>query len=403
MRVLTFTSLFPNSCQPEHGIFIYQRMAHFAQRPGNYVEVVAPIPYVPSWLRGAAIPSRLQHFASVPRTEKIGGIRVHHPRYPLIPKISMAVHGWLMYNASRKLVKSLVTAAKFDLIDGHYVYPDGYAAVRLAKDVGLPAFVTTRGTDMNLFPEIRTVMPKIRWTLGNVAGGIGVSSKLRELMLNNGLPSAKSTVIGNGIDTERFFPVDQAEARKRLDLPRDQKILVSVAALKRHKGFPLLIPAVQKLREKGLNVLLLLIGDGEGADEAKKMASELGIADRVRFLGIVPNQELQNWYSAADASVLASTREGWPNVLLESMACGTPVLATNIGGIPEVLNSEKLGILTEPNVESVCTGLCRALSTSWDREAIAEYGRSRSWDAVAAEVDAFFALKLSESMGCSSG
>lgn len=391
MRILTYTSLFPNSVQPEHGVFIYQRMAHLAKNPEMSVEAIVPVPYFPKWVK---LDPEWNQLSGVPLFETFGGIRVHHPRYLLVPKISMAMHGALMFHGTRTLARKLMQENKFDLLDAHYAYPDGYAGVKISQELGIPAVVSARGTDMNLFSTLPKIRPKIEWTLRNAAGGIGVSSKLRDLMVGCGLPEQRSAFIGNGVDTARFYPENPIEMRKKLGLPLDRKVLISVAALKPHKGYPLLIPAMARLRKLGLDAVLYLIGRGEGEPEARRMIRESGVEDSIRLIGTVPNERLRDWYSAANASVLASTREGWPNVLLESMACGTPVVACNVGGVSDVLNSPDLGILTEPEVEAICTSICKVLNGNWDRNEIANCGRGRSWDAVAAEVQDFFSLVL---------
>src|SRR5262245_51335152 len=144
MRILTYTSLFPSSTAMSHGIFIYQRMRHFARRPGNSLTVVAPVPYVPSWVRGV----KATAYRSIPAREELDGCVFYHPRYLLVPKIGMVLHGLLMYLGSRSLLREL-SAEKFDLIDAHYVYPDGFAAMFAARMMKLPFVVSARGTDMN--------------------------------------------------------------------------------------------------------------------------------------------------------------------------------------------------------------------------------------------------------------
>jgi glycosyltransferase involved in cell wall biosynthesis len=390
MRVLTFTSLFPNKIQPTNCVFIHQRMSHFARRPGNEVVAVAPVPYAPPWLPS----SDYQRISRVPSWEQIGNLLTYHPRYPLVPGISMPLHGCFMFAGSVRLVRRLHRENKFSFIDAHYVYPDGFAAVLLGKVLGLPVFVSARGTDINLFPTFRTIRPMIRWTLRRVAGAISVCTPLHEAMLQLGLPPEKGCVIGNGIDLERFQRVDSAVARKRLQLPENARILVAVGGLIERKGFHYLIPALAKILPQHPAVKLYIIGEGPWRKKLETLIVQHGLTGHVQLKGTQPNEELKFWYSAAQVSCLTSSREGWPNVLLESMACGTPAMATRVWGVPEVIVSPDLGIMVDQNVDSIAHGLDAALKERWDREKIRRFAGQRTWNVVAAEVEAFFRSRL---------
>jgi glycosyltransferase involved in cell wall biosynthesis len=388
MKLLTYTSLFPNCAQPFHGVFVYQRMVHFARRPQNKVVVVSPMPWVPTWLSAP----KYSFVRAVPDQEEIGGITVFHPRYLLIPKISMALHGLLMFLGSHRLVQKLQQDNKFDAVDSHYVYPDGLAAALLARLVNLPLFVSARGTDMNLFPRFRLIRPMIRWTLRNAVGGIGVCKPLRDAMVEMGLPPALATVIGNGVDLHRFKPVSRSSARQQLGMRQDAIILVAIGALIPRKGLHFLIPAFA--RTARANHYLYIVGEGDQRRELQALAEQHNVSDRIFMIGVRPNEELNLWFSAANLSCLVSSREGWPNVLLESMACGTPVLATRVWGVPEVVVSSNLGILVDQNVDSIVKGLQDGLERQWDRELLIEHARSRTWDIVAEELEQYMFQRL---------
>jgi teichuronic acid biosynthesis glycosyltransferase TuaC len=319
---------------------------------------------------------------------------VFHPRYLLIPKISMPLHGLLMFCGSYGLVRKLQRKNQFAAIDAHYVYPDGFAAILLGRRLRLPVVISARGTDMNLFPRFKLIRPMIRWTLRRVAGGIGVCTPLREAMVEMGLPLKHSTVIGNGIDLERFQPIERGEARRLLGLPAAATVLLAVGALIPRKGFHLLIPTFARIVKEKPNSYLYIIGEGNQRAELETLSKKLGVSDRVCLVGVQPNEELNKWYSSADVSCLVSSREGWPNVLLESLACGTPVVATTVWGVPEVITSPKLGVLVEQNLESITQGLNSALGQQWDRRALIEHARSRTWDVVAKELEHYFFSRL---------
>jgi teichuronic acid biosynthesis glycosyltransferase TuaC len=390
MRILVFTSLFPNSKRPDFGIFILQRILHLAQRPGVFVQVIAPVPYFPSWITS----SRWGKYGRLPREERIENLSVYHPRYPLLPGLLMPLHGFLMFVGSLLLVRRLHRQFRFDCIDAHYIYPDGFAAVLLGKLLGLPVVVSARGTDINVFPSFPAIRPLIVWTLRKAAGIIAVSSSLKNAMINLGLPSGKISVIPNGIDTSRFHQIPQAEARQSLGLPNEGKIALSVASLTEGKNHPLLISAFAKILGGSRSAKLFLIGDGPLRHSLQQSIDELGIQENVLLVGAKPNQELALWYSAADVSCLVSSREGWPNVLMESIACGTPVVATRVGGVPEIISSSELGLLAEQDSDSVAAVLESALAKPWDRKALALHGQSRGWHEVAGEVEQYLASRL---------
>ena len=399
MRVLTFTSLFPNSIQPWHGSFVCRRVAALARRPGNLVEVVSPVAYAPGW-----IPVQKWEIASrVPDRETIEGLRVFHPRYFLLPKISMAFHGLLMFAGSAPLVKRLHAQKEFECIDAHYVYPDGFAAVLLGKTLGIPVVVSARGTDISLFPSFKLIRPMIQWTLRQSSGVAGVCEALKQAMVGLGASLDTAQTIGNGIDIERFTPVERQEARRRLKMPEDAQIVLSVGNLVPEKGQQFVISAVAVAGRRHPSLRLYIVGDGILRRELEEQANAEGIQDRIFFVGRKPNEELKDWYSASDISCLGSSREGWANVLLESLACGTPVVATRVWGTPEVINSADFGVLVDQDVESIAQGLELALTKQWNREALVRHAASRTWDVVAQDVENFLSARVAAAPSLAAG
>jgi teichuronic acid biosynthesis glycosyltransferase TuaC len=302
-----------------------------------------------------------------------------------------------MFLGSFSVVRQLSRSMHFDCIDAHYVYPDGFAAVLLGKALNLPVIVTARGSDINLFPVFRSIRPQIRWTLQKASGVIGVSAALKDAMVALGIARDTIEVIGNGVDLTRFAPIDSKEAKSRLGIPVDARAVVSIGALTPVKGFHFLIPSLASILPRYPKARLYIVGEGKDRNKLESLIHELGLQEHVFLVGSKPNEELKFWYSAADLSCLVSAREGWPNVVLESLACGTPVLATRIGGIPEILTSQELGVFVEQNRESIATGLEFALSKQWERSAIASYARRRTWDDVAIEVENYLLSCLEKS------
>lgn len=332
----------------------------------------------------------------IPREEVIDGLKIYHPRYALVPKISMPLHGFLMYIGSLRLVDRLHSEVGFDCIDAHYVYPDGLAAALLARRLNIPLVVSARGTDINVFPSFRLIRPMIRWTLRKASGTIGVCAALRDAMLDLGSSKDTSRVIGNGIDLDRFQYLDRTEARRQLGIPLDAEMIVSVGALLPVKGHKFTISAVAQLRQSRPKLRLYIVGEGKSRPELLDMIRNLNLCDHVFLVGSKPNDCLSPWYSAANVSCLSSSREGWANVLLESLACGTPVVATRVGGTPDVLVSPELGTLVEQDAESIAAALDAALKKDWDHTSLVNYARRREWQIVAAEVEEFLAKTIED-------
>jgi len=205
-------------------------------------------------------------------------------------------------------------------------------------------------------------------------------------MVRLGAPPEKVRAIPNGVDGRKFYPIDKSEARKSVRLP-EKRVILSVASLTPNKGIDFLIRAFRILIHnypQTDDLLLAVVGSGDRRTRLEKLASDLGVRDRVVFAGSVPHHELFRWYSAADVSCLASGQEGWANVILESMACGTPVVATDVGGAPEIIRSANVGVLTERDDARIAADLHRTLGVPWHREAIVEYARRHTWEHAAA-------------------
>lgn len=387
MHVLTLTSLFPNAEQPVHCVFVRARMEDFVQRKGHDWTVVAPVPYFPKLpIRVAGDYDKL---ARVPELESPRGYPVHHPRYKLVPKIGMRWHGDAMTKGVRETVRRIHAERPIDVIDAHYVYPDGLAAVTLGRELGVPVVLSARGTDLNLFPEFPAIRPKIEATLADASHLVCVCEELREVAIRLGVPLGKTSVIGNGVDTTRFSPGPSDVARRSLGLPEDARIVLSVGHLVERKGFHVVLDACARLDD---DVHVVLAGDGPERGALERQAEELGLADRVTFAGARLNEELPDWYRAADLFVLASSREGWPNVLCEAQATGLPIVATAVWGIPSIVRDPSLGVLVDERApEPLAAGLRTALETDWDRDAIAAVGQSRTWAAVSEDLDGVFA------------
>lgn len=382
MKVLVFSSLYPNNIRPHHGVFIQERITAFAKHSGNEVKVVAPVPYYPPIKLGSRWP-----FSQVAWHEVRNGLDVYHPRYPMTPKIGMVSYGILMYLSVLKTITRLWKTFDFDAIDSHFVYPDGFAGVLLGRHFRKPVVVSARGSDINQYKKLPLIRRLLQFTLRNADRVIAVSHSLKGSMIDLDVPADKIVVIPNGIDLSKFKPLPREKAKRALGLP-DERVILSVGNLNQNKGFDLLIRAMRILADHpGTGrTTLTIIGDGPAHKPLSHLAASLKLHDRVRLVGSVSHDALYLWYSAADVFCLASGREGLPNVILESLACGTPVVATAVGGIPEIITSDTVGFLTERDELSLAETITRALNRSWDREKLVRHVQERTWDRVAEAV-----------------
>ncbi len=376
MRILLFSSLFPNAAQPNLGLFVETRLRQTLQRSDLQAHVVAPVPWFPfSSSRFGAYAK----FAQAPASEAKDGLQIEHPRYFVIPKVGMSLTPRLMYRGALKTVTRLCAEQDFDLIDAHYFYPDGVAAAMLAKRLKLPLVITGRGTDLNVIPDYPRPRGMILAAARQAAELVTVSQALKERLVSLGVPETKVTVLRNGVDLARFQPLDREACRQSLGLPGP--LLLCVGNLVALKGHDLVIRAMQQL--PGLH--LAIVGSGPLRGDLENLIAELGLTDRVRLVGQVPQAELKRYYSAADALVLASSREGWANVLLESMACGTPVAATPVSGTPELITEAAAGrIIEQRSVEAIAKTLRELLSAPPARAETRAFAERFSWDEVAA-------------------
>ena len=378
VRTLLFSTLYPSAERPTHGIFVETRLRELLKTGEVQTRVVAPVPWFPSKHERWGDFARL---ARTSRNELRHGIEVTHPRYLVVPKLGMTVAPFLLALAARPaLLKILEQGFDFDVIDAHYYYPDGVAAALLAQWFGKPLSITARGTDLNLIPQHTLPRAMIRWASRRADASIGVCSALMNVLRDwNDVEPARLHVMRNGVDLQRFRPLSQPAMRAELGLPRGPVVL-SVGHLIERKGHHLAIEALAALQASHPDARLVILGEGEERERLWKLSLQLGVSQRVQLMGAVPNEQLARWYSAADVLVLASSREGWANVLLEAMACGTPVAATKIWGTPEVVTTDAVGLLvSERSGQALAGALQVLLDAPRDRSAVRRYAEGFSW------------------------
>lgn len=311
-----------------------------------------------------------------PLTEERIGVEVYHPRYPVIPKLGANLTPMSLALAARGVMGRLLDEEfDFDLIDAHYFYPDGVAAVLLGKYFNKPVIVSALGTDINLIMRRRIPGRMIRWAGEHAAGMITVCDALRNEMLRFGMDPARITTLRNGVDLDLFKPLDRSAARTALGM--EHFTLLSVGHLAAHKGHASIISALPRIPD----ARLVIVGSGPDRRHLTALAHAEGVADRVTLAGAMTQEQLRTYYSAADALVLASSREGWANVLLEAMACGTRVIASNVGGTPEVVRGPVAGVLMAGNSAcAVVDGVRELRSRDPQAGATRAYAEQFSWE-----------------------
>ena len=377
--LVVFSSLFPSAARPGAGLFIRERMFRVAaHRP---LAVVSPQP----WFPGQSLIRLLRpgYRPQAPALEIQQGIRVYHPRFLSVPGLLRQFDGWSMALASARVLRRLKRQGA-RLIDAHFAYPDGEAAIRLGRWLGLPVTITLRGTEVphSKNPALR---PRLARALEAATRVFCVSDSLRRLAIELGAAAGTTEVVGNGVDTGRFYPVERTAARQKVGLPVEATVLVSVGALVERKGMQRVIDCLPTLLQRHPDLHYLIVGggspEGDNRAELETQAARLGLGECVHFLGALQPDELKWALSAADVFVLATRNEGWANVFLEAMACGLPVIATDVGGNAEVVCRAELGsVVPFGDAAALQQALDDALSKNWDRAAILQYAQANQWD-----------------------
>ena len=379
-RIVVFSSLFPNAYQPMAGLFVRERMFRVGlQLP---LAVVAPVPWFP--FQSLVRRIRPGFRPDAPGTEVQQGVTVYHPRFFCIPGAFKFLDGLWMALGCYPEMRRLKRQGQLNIIDAHFAYPDGYAAGLLGRWLGVPVTITMRGTEIRhaADPVLKFFL---RAALDRVSRVFSVSDSLRQVALSCGIPPEKLKVVGNGVDISRFSPRSQVAARQSLGIALQSKVMITVGGLVERKGFHRVIEAMPELRKQFPELVYLVVGgpspEGDWTRQLGDLVARLGLEDCVRFLGPLPADQLSLPLSAADVFVLSTRNEGWANVLLEAMACGLPVVATDVGGNREVVSSPELGVIVPfDDSRALVSAIAAALRKEWSRSAIRAHAEANTWD-----------------------
>jgi len=372
LRVLTLSTLFPDITRPNFGLFVERQCRELASRDGLEVTVIAPVA-VPPWPLSRH--SRYAPLLSLPKEEHWRTLIVHRPRFAILPRFGARLHVAAMTRAIWPLVRDLHNQAPFDVIDASFFYPDGPVARRIAQRLGIPYSVKARGSDIHHWGRIPTTRKAVRSAAADAAGLLAVSAAMKRSMAALGVDAEKIRVHYTGVDLDRFAPQDRGEAKARFGL--SGHVVLCVGHLIERKGQELLVRALPALP----GVMLILAGQGPAASRLEALAQELGVGDRLGILGSVPHDQLPVLYNAADVMALPSASEGLANAWVEALACGTPILISDVGGARELLTSPAAGRIVERTPEAIADGLREMLAETPDREAVRSAALPFTWRA----------------------
>ena len=377
LRVLIVTNLFPNAADPLLAPFNRQQFVALAERC-RIVDVLATIP----WYPGAGLLARWSsagRLVSVPARETIAGLSVRHPRTLFVPRVGHGTWGPL-YAASLAPLLPRYRGA-IDVVLASWAYPDGFAAVVLARLLGVPAVVKTHGSDIHHNARIPGPRRQLRWALPRAARVVAVSRGLADEVAALGVPRDRIALVLNGVDRELFRPRDRDAARAALGLPVEARIVLHVGTLKASKGILDLIAAFEMLAARRADAHLVVVGEGELRAHVDELAARV---PRMHVLGGRPLAEVPTLMAACDVLALASWNEGTPNVVMEALASGRRVVATAVGGVPDLLPDRALGDLVPPrDPAALAIALERALTTPYDAAAVAQHSSRDGWGASA--------------------
>jgi teichuronic acid biosynthesis glycosyltransferase TuaC len=385
LRVLAITKIFPNAVEPLSAPFNRQQFAALAKR--CHLDVMATVP----WFPGAGLLGKYSSagkLTQIPKREQIEGIDVTHPRTLFVPRLAHGTWGPL-YAAS--IAPRLVgLRGKYDVVLGSWAYPDGFAAVLAAKVLGLPCVVKLHGSDINIVAKLPGPRRLSAWALPQAKRVVAVSRALAEEVAELGVPRERIAIVMNGVDSSLFHPRDRTEARRALGLP-DGPLALYVGNLKVEKGVLDLAAAWRDVPAGRLAI----VGGGPAKAEL-----EQAVGANVQVVGPQPLDTIPTWMAACDVLVLPSHAEGTPNVVLEALACGRRVVATSVGGIPDLITSDTLGTLVPPRApKPLAVALAHALATPYDTGEVARLGARGGWEASAAALYEVLAAAADASVG----
>jgi teichuronic acid biosynthesis glycosyltransferase TuaC len=369
--IVTYTSLFPNREMPHHGVFVAERLRRLLATRRVSSTVVAPLPWFPA---KSSMFGEYARFARVPPAERWEDTEVLHPRYGTVPGIGMNLQAFSLARATLSELTRLKARGLAAVIDAHYFYPDGVAAAWIGQRLRIPVVITARGSDINVLARHKIPRRLILRAAHQAAAVVTVSESLRTELIRMGVPAGRVQTLRNGVDLVRFSPGDRAALRQSLGL--NAFTILSVGRLVPGKGHAVVAQALQHIPDAEF----VIVGDGPERSAIEEVVNACGLGSRVRFTGSLPHTKLVEYYRAADVMVLASASEGMPNVVLEALACGTPVVATAVGGVPEILDRSVGRVVVRREPLQIAAAINELRASMPERAAVRNYAERFGWE-----------------------
>lgn len=387
MNILVYTSQYRLPHEAYGAPFTEQLVQ--AMNEQAQVMVVCPTPWYPQ-AKLFRLRAKWSVLADVPSHCRMDGVEVYYPKYPMIPKLSGGIQPWLQAISSLRLIRALNRHRKVDIINARWIYPDGVTAVWIGQQLRIPVVLTALGCDINLYSGYRIRGAQIRWAMRNADFITAVSRPLAEKVIDLGVDRDLVRCEPNGVDLGRFRAQAGSVAKHSPDRSMHTYMLV-VARLSEEKGIDHLIRALSLLNQRGaLTFKTFIVGDGPLKAALLDDVHRYALTQYVSFVGAVPHNEVETWMRNAHALCLPSLREGMPNVILEALASGLPVVASRVGGIPDVINATN-GVLAEPgSAGDLATALQYVFSREWDAQQIRSSVEHMSWtNAATVQIEIF--------------
>ncbi|PZU60909.1 MAG: glycoside hydrolase [Sphingobium sp.] len=372
LNVLMLSTLFPDVSRPNFGVFVERQARELASRPDVEMTVIAPVG-IPAWPLSLAEPYRaLRH---IPRRERWRDLTVHRPRFRILPKIGARTNVGAITRAILPLIRRLHREKPFDVIDASFFFPDGPVAQRLSRKLGIPYSVKARGADIHHWGQRPASRRAVLKAAEGASGLLAVSEMMKRSMISLGMDGERIAVHYTGVDLERFRPGEAAAAKQSFGL--SGPVILCVGALIPRKGQDLLIRALPQLP----GVTLMLVGQGSHRRSYEQLADAEGVSDRVGFLGGVSHEALPRLFAAADVMALPSSSEGLANAWVEALACGRPIVISDVGGARELMDRPEAGLIVDRDPDAIAAAIRALIAGPPDPEAVRQTALRFTWGA----------------------